>query len=66
MREGNLEAHDFFRLLALCHTVMPEEKKEGECPLMEIFITAWCRAFKKEGYASHVLYLMIKLIFNDV
>uniref|UniRef100_A0A3Q2QBE4 Phospholipid-transporting ATPase n=1 Tax=Fundulus heteroclitus TaxID=8078 RepID=A0A3Q2QBE4_FUNHE len=30
VREGNPEAQDFFRLLALCHTVMPEEKKEGE------------------------------------
>uniref|UniRef100_A0A8C7XDE0 Phospholipid-transporting ATPase n=1 Tax=Oryzias sinensis TaxID=183150 RepID=A0A8C7XDE0_9TELE len=30
VREGNPEAHAFFRLLALCHTVMPEEKKEGE------------------------------------
>uniref|UniRef100_A0A8C8DMF2 Phospholipid-transporting ATPase n=1 Tax=Oryzias sinensis TaxID=183150 RepID=A0A8C8DMF2_9TELE len=30
VREGNSEAHAFFRLLALCHTVMPEEKKEGE------------------------------------
>uniref|UniRef100_A0A8C4GYB0 Phospholipid-transporting ATPase n=1 Tax=Dicentrarchus labrax TaxID=13489 RepID=A0A8C4GYB0_DICLA len=30
VREGNLEAQAFFRLLALCHTVMPEEKKEGE------------------------------------
>ncbi|XP_041666253.1 phospholipid-transporting ATPase ID-like [Cheilinus undulatus] len=30
MSEGNLEAHAFFRLLALCHTVMPEEKEEGE------------------------------------
>ncbi|XP_029024237.1 phospholipid-transporting ATPase ID [Betta splendens] len=30
VREGNLEAQTFFRLLALCHTVMPEEKKEGE------------------------------------
>ncbi|XP_020486231.2 phospholipid-transporting ATPase ID [Labrus bergylta] len=30
IREGNLEAQAFFRLLALCHTVMPEEKKEGE------------------------------------
>uniref|UniRef100_A0A8D3E553 Phospholipid-transporting ATPase n=1 Tax=Scophthalmus maximus TaxID=52904 RepID=A0A8D3E553_SCOMX len=28
--EGNLQAQAFFRLLALCHTVMPEEKKEGE------------------------------------
>uniref|UniRef100_A0A3Q3KLL6 Phospholipid-transporting ATPase n=1 Tax=Monopterus albus TaxID=43700 RepID=A0A3Q3KLL6_MONAL len=26
----NLEVHAFFRLLALCHTVMAEEKKEGE------------------------------------
>nr|XP_033475500.1 phospholipid-transporting ATPase ID [Epinephelus lanceolatus] len=26
----NPEVHDFFRLLALCHTVMAEEKKEGE------------------------------------
>ncbi|KAM8872342.1 phospholipid-transporting ATPase ID [Synchiropus picturatus] len=30
VKEGNTEAHIFFRLLALCHTVMPEEKKEGE------------------------------------
>ncbi|XP_071321691.1 phospholipid-transporting ATPase ID isoform X2 [Trachinotus anak] len=30
VREGNPEAHTFFRLLALCHTVMPEEKEEGE------------------------------------
>lgn len=26
----NPEVHAFFRLLALCHTVMAEEKKEGE------------------------------------
>lgn len=26
----NPEVHAFFRLLALCHTVMVEEKKEGE------------------------------------
>uniref|UniRef100_UPI003AAD7995 phospholipid-transporting ATPase ID-like isoform X1 n=2 Tax=Centroberyx gerrardi TaxID=166262 RepID=UPI003AAD7995 len=26
----NPEVHAFFRLLALCHTVMPEEKNEGE------------------------------------
>ena len=25
----NPEVHAFFRLLALCHTVMAEEKKEG-------------------------------------
>ncbi|XP_034047826.1 phospholipid-transporting ATPase ID-like [Thalassophryne amazonica] len=30
VKEGNPEAQNFFRLLALCHTVMPEEKKEGE------------------------------------
>nr|XP_046231963.1 probable phospholipid-transporting ATPase IM [Scatophagus argus] len=30
VREENLQAQAFFRLLALCHTVMPEEKKEGE------------------------------------
>ncbi|XP_069369713.1 phospholipid-transporting ATPase ID [Paralichthys olivaceus] len=30
VKEGNPEAKAFFRLLALCHTVMPEEKKEGE------------------------------------
>ncbi|XP_056146769.1 probable phospholipid-transporting ATPase IM [Lampris incognitus] len=30
VRKGNPEVQDFFRLLALCHTVMPEEKKEGE------------------------------------
>ncbi|XP_061553468.1 phospholipid-transporting ATPase ID-like isoform X2 [Phycodurus eques] len=29
VREGNLKAQAFFRLLALCHTVMPEEKKQG-------------------------------------
>nr|XP_033776132.1 probable phospholipid-transporting ATPase IM isoform X1 [Geotrypetes seraphini]XP_033776133.1 probable phospholipid-transporting ATPase IM isoform X1 [Geotrypetes seraphini]XP_033776134.1 probable phospholipid-transporting ATPase IM isoform X1 [Geotrypetes seraphini] len=27
---GETMAHDFFRLLSLCHTVMAEEKKEGE------------------------------------
>lgn len=27
----NPEVHAFFRLLALCHTVMAEEKKEGQC-----------------------------------
>ncbi|XP_076614179.1 phospholipid-transporting ATPase ID [Chaetodon auriga] len=30
VREENAEPQAFFRLLALCHTVMPEEKKEGE------------------------------------
>ncbi|KAJ8398267.1 hypothetical protein AAFF_G00428370 [Aldrovandia affinis] len=27
---GEPTAHEFFRLLALCHTVMPEEKSEGD------------------------------------
>uniref|UniRef100_A0A674EII9 Phospholipid-transporting ATPase n=1 Tax=Salmo trutta TaxID=8032 RepID=A0A674EII9_SALTR len=27
---GDLHSHEFFRLLSLCHTVMSEEKKEGE------------------------------------
>ncbi|XP_066491522.1 probable phospholipid-transporting ATPase IM [Tiliqua scincoides] len=27
---GNPEVHEFFRLLSLCHTVMPEEKTPGE------------------------------------
>lgn len=26
VRSGNIDAHNFFRLLALCHTVMPEER----------------------------------------
>ncbi|CAF89671.1 unnamed protein product, partial [Tetraodon nigroviridis] len=30
VKDGKAEVQDFFRLLALCHTVMPEEKKEGE------------------------------------
>ncbi|XP_051906198.1 probable phospholipid-transporting ATPase IM isoform X2 [Hippocampus zosterae] len=30
VRDGNSEAQAFFRLLALCHTVMTEEKTEGE------------------------------------
>ncbi|XP_061658131.1 probable phospholipid-transporting ATPase IM [Syngnathoides biaculeatus] len=30
VKEGNMEAQAFFRLLALCHTVMPEEKRQGE------------------------------------
>ncbi|TMS08782.1 Phospholipid-transporting ATPase ID [Larimichthys crocea] len=30
VKEGNPDAQAFFRLLALCHTVMPDEKKEGE------------------------------------
>lgn len=39
IREGNVEAHAFFRLLALCHTVMAEEKTEGERPSMDPFPT---------------------------
>jgi len=27
---NDVPTHKFFRLLSLCHTVMPEEKKEGE------------------------------------
>ncbi|RXN21327.1 phospholipid-transporting ATPase ID-like protein [Labeo rohita] len=30
VRSGSPEVQGFFRLLALCHTVMPEEKTEGE------------------------------------
>uniref|UniRef100_A0AAY4AEP2 Phospholipid-transporting ATPase n=1 Tax=Denticeps clupeoides TaxID=299321 RepID=A0AAY4AEP2_9TELE len=30
VKQGSAEVQAFFRLLALCHTVMPEEKKEGE------------------------------------
>ncbi|XP_061409847.1 phospholipid-transporting ATPase ID-like isoform X1 [Lethenteron reissneri] len=30
IRLGEWGVHEFFRLLALCHTVMPEEKTEGE------------------------------------
>lgn len=33
VREGNAAAQAFFRLLAVCHTVMPEEKKDGEWDL---------------------------------
>lgn len=28
---GDPHVHEFFRLLSLCHTVMSEEKNEGEC-----------------------------------
>ncbi|XP_037532568.1 phospholipid-transporting ATPase ID [Nematolebias whitei] len=30
VKMGDLSAHEFFRLLSLCHTVMSEEKSEGE------------------------------------
>jgi len=30
VRDGDQHCREFFRLLALCHTVMPEEKKDGE------------------------------------
>ncbi|KAI4876349.1 hypothetical protein NFI96_017814 [Prochilodus magdalenae] len=30
VKQGSTEVQAFFRLLALCHTVMPEEKTEGE------------------------------------
>lgn len=32
----NPEVHAFFRLLALCHTVMAEEKKEGEVIIKQL------------------------------
>lgn len=34
VKDGKAEVQDFFRLLALCHTVMPEEKKEGRQTLV--------------------------------
>lgn len=30
VKVGDLHTHEFFRLLSLCHTVMSEEKSEGE------------------------------------
>lgn len=30
VKMGDPHAHEFFRLLSLCHTVMSEEKNEGE------------------------------------
>lgn len=30
VKVGDEHAHEFFRLLSLCHTVMSEEKSEGE------------------------------------
>nr|XP_034956339.1 phospholipid-transporting ATPase ID-like isoform X8 [Zootoca vivipara] len=30
VKAGDVITHKFFRLLSLCHTVMPEEKKQGE------------------------------------
>nr|XP_060617075.1 phospholipid-transporting ATPase ID-like [Anolis sagrei ordinatus] len=30
VRQGDPATHQFFRLLSLCHTVMPEEKRKGE------------------------------------
>lgn len=30
VKVGDAHAHTFFRLLSLCHTVMSEEKSEGE------------------------------------
>lgn len=30
VKVGDDHAHEFFRLLSLCHTVMSEEKSEGE------------------------------------
>ncbi|XP_036071926.1 phospholipid-transporting ATPase ID isoform X1 [Oryzias melastigma] len=30
VKVGDLDTHEFFRLLSLCHTVMSEEKSEGE------------------------------------
>lgn len=31
VKAGEPTAHEFFRLLSLCHTVMSEEKSEGNC-----------------------------------
>lgn len=36
VRKGSEEAQAFFRLLALCHTVMPEELSDGERHLVDI------------------------------
>lgn len=46
----NPEVHAFFRLLALCHTVMAEEKKEGE----ETFTT-----YKKQTLGGHLVIFVV-------
>lgn len=63
VREGNPEAQTFFLLLALCHTVMPEEKKEGERPLMDFFVTTWQVATEALN-SSSVLVLTFPLLSN--
>lgn len=39
---GTPEVQAFFRLLALCHTVMPEEKTEGKRVPSRTLICLWC------------------------
>ncbi len=58
VKEGDPEAQDFFRLLALCHTVMPEEKTEGEIPLRDIFYD--CKGLKQKIDITYVLSLEMK------
>ena len=36
---------EFFRLLALCHTVMPEEKSEGKLHTHDPVVTQYIKAF---------------------
>ena len=37
VKQGNANVHDFFRLLALCHTVMTDNKDDGKCITFQNF-----------------------------
>lgn len=39
IRQGNSNFEDFFRLLSLCHTVMPEETEEGGSNILIILLS---------------------------
>lgn len=47
---GDPHTHEFFRLLSLCHTVMSEEKNEGE-------LRSWLSPVRAPGYCCFALLL---------
>lgn len=49
VKVGDLQTQEFFRLLSLCHTVMSEEKSEGE---------------QREGTAKHSFCITSHVIYS--
>ena len=52
VNRGVAHVHEFFRLLALCHTVMPEYKDGNACFDQLIHLVIYIRSYAKKNFQN--------------